>query len=124
MKPEPRMDVERGPARKPGRWRAPACVLPLVALMLTSGCLGPHYEVTRGEMERLVQLPPEERARNIYGVQRFVTSDDPEPAPPWEPPLGEPPPGYVTTVHGHWAPSFYVESYGGPYYTPPATRHP
>jgi hypothetical protein len=108
-------------SRRPSPWRTPWCVLPLVALMV-SGCLGHHYEVSRGELERLVQTPPEERGRNIYAVQRFSTADDPEPASPWETPPGEPPPGYVSTQHGHWVPSFYIDFYGTPYYQPPIYR--
>ncbi|ATB37748.1 hypothetical protein CYFUS_003173 [Cystobacter fuscus] len=106
-------------SRRASPWRSPACVLPLIALMLTSGCLGHHYEVSRGEMERIVQTPPQERGRNIYAVQRFSTAEDPEPAPAWEPPAGEPPPGYVVTHRGHWVPSLYFDFYGSPYYEPP-----
>ncbi|EPX63485.1 hypothetical protein D187_005891 [Cystobacter fuscus DSM 2262] len=111
-------------SRRTSPWRSPACIVPLIALMLTSGCLGHHYEVSRGELERLVQTPPQERGRNIYAVQRFSTAEDPEPAPAWEPPPGEPPPGYGVTHHGHWVPSLYFDFYGTPYYEPPIYRSP
>ncbi len=92
--------------------------------MLTSGCLGHHYDVSRSEAERLVRLDPVERARNIYAVQNTVFADDPEPAMPWEQPDEAPPMGYLITPRGYWVPSYYVHSYGVPYYQPPYRPRP
>jgi hypothetical protein len=86
--------------------------------VLTSGCLGHFYEIPRTELERLVETPPQERGQGVYAVQQFSTAAEPEPAPAWQPPMGEPPPGYSLSVHGHWVPSFYLD-YGMPYYAPP-----
>ncbi|QRN99329.1 hypothetical protein JRI60_10035 [Archangium violaceum] len=92
-------------------------LITLVAV-LTSGCLGHHYEVSRTELERLVETPPQERGQGVYAVQQFTTAAEPEPAPVWEEPVGAPPPGYSLGLHGHWVPSFYLD-YGAPYYEPP-----
>lgn len=92
--------------------------------MLTSGCLGHFYEIPRTELERLAQTPPEQRAQSIYAVQQFTTADEPEPAPPWAPMTGEPPPpGYYLDLRGYWVPDFYVQ-YGAPYYEPPPYQPP
>ncbi|MFY0566611.1 hypothetical protein ACN28E_22620 [Archangium lansingense] len=92
--------------------------------VLTSGCLGHHYDVSRGELERLAQQPPQTRGQNIYAVQQFTTDSEPEPATPWYPPEGAPPPGYTMGLHGHyWVPDFYIE-YGRPYYEPPVYTRP
>lgn len=105
--------------------RAPRRALRLPALaalvgMLTSGCLGHYYEVSRPEMERLVQTPPEQRGQNVYALQQFSTADEPEPLPAWPTPEGEPPPGYTTGVYSsYWIPNFYV-GYGEPAYHAPA----
>lgn len=91
--------------------------------MLTSGCLGHFYAVPRTELERLAQTPPEQRGQAIYAVQEFSTADEPEPAPPWAPVSGQPPPGYSFDVRGYWVPDFYVQ-YGAPYYEPPPYQSP
>ncbi len=97
-------------------------LIPLVAV-LTSGCLGHHYEISRTELERLAHEPPEARGQNVYAVQQFSTSSEPEPAPGWYQPMGEPPPGYIVGLHGHWVPSTYVD-FGVPYYQPPVYSQP
>lgn len=93
----------------------------LLVAVLSSGCLGHHYEISRTELERLVQTPPEQRGRDVYAVQQFSTAAEPEPAPDWSYPLGEPLPDYSLNVNGHWVPSFYLE-YGEPTYAAPV-RH-
>ncbi|WP_434381041.1 hypothetical protein [Melittangium boletus] len=106
--------------------RTPCRGVTWVALlaMMTSGCLGHLYEVPRSEMERIVRTSPQERGRQVYAIQQFITATDPEPAPAWAPPLESPPVGYLVTDHGHWVPSFYLESYGAPYYQPPPYSRP
>lgn len=101
------------------RLRLPALVA--LTAMLTSGCLGHYYEVSRPELERLVRTPPQERGQNVYAVQQFSTAPEPKPAPPWPVPEGAPPPGYSVGVYGDsWIPDFYM-GYGEPYYrAPPA----
>ncbi|HEX5753944.1 MAG TPA: hypothetical protein VFZ09_47610 [Archangium sp.] len=90
----------------------------LVAV-LTSGCLGHYYEVSRTELERLAREPPETRGQNVYAVQQFTTDAEPEPAGPWYPPQeGPPPSGYSMGLHGYWVPDFYID-FGAPYYDPP-----
>jgi hypothetical protein len=96
--------------------------LTLLIAVLTSGCLSHFYEIPRTELERLAQTPPEQRGQDVYAVQQFSTDSEPEPAPDWSYPPGEPPPGYSLTVHGHWVPSFYAE-YGAPTYEPPPAYH-
>jgi len=110
--------MEHNTRSAPGGTSRAVALLCLVTMM-TSGCLGHLYEIPRSEMERLVSTPPQERGREVYAIQQFSTTSDPEPAIAWEPPPGPPPPGYLTTHHGHWVPSFYVETYGLPYYEPP-----
>jgi hypothetical protein len=95
---------------------------PLIAV-LTSGCLGHLYEIPRTEMERLVRESPQARGQNVYAVQQFSTASEPEPAPAWKPPMGEPPPGYSLGLHGHWVPSFYLD-YGTPHDEPPVHARP
>jgi hypothetical protein len=90
--------------------------------VLASGCLGHLYEVPRAELERLVQEPPPQRGERIHAVQQFSTASEPERAPPWEPALGVPPPGYSLSVHGHWVPNVYLH-YGAPSYVPPRHYH-
>jgi hypothetical protein len=97
--------------------------LTLFIAVLTSGCLGHLYEIPRPELERLARTSPEQRGRDVYAVQQFSIAEEPEPAPVFSYPVGEPPPGYSTTVYGHWVPSFYVE-YGEPAYQPPPAAHP
>lgn len=93
--------------------------LTTLVAVLTSGCLGHHYEVSRSELERLAHAPPEGRGQNVYAVQQFSTASEPEPAGPWYPPQeGPPPPGYSMGLHGYWIPDFYL-GYGTPYYEPP-----
>lgn len=93
----------------------------LLAAMLTSGCLGHVYEIPRPELERLVQTPPAERGQSVFAVQQFTTAPEPDEAPPWPEPVGEPPAGYACTVDGYWVPSFYLH-YGAPD-EPPRQRH-
>lgn len=97
----------------------------LTALLavLASGCLGHLYEIPRTELERLVQVSPEERAHSVYAVQQFITDRDPAPAPDWQAPEGEPPPGYIMGIHGHWVPVYYVD-YGPPVLVPRAPVAP
>jgi hypothetical protein len=97
----------------------------LTALLavLGSGCLGHLYEVPRSELERLVQVPPEERGHSVYAVQQFSTADEPAPAPAWQAPEGEPPPGYSMGFYGHWVPTYYVD-YGAPICVPRAPVAP
>lgn len=94
----------------------------LMVALTSSGCLGHLYEIPRPELERLARTAPEQRGRDVYAVQQFSIAEEPEPAPPFSYPEGEPPSGYSTTVHGHWVPSFYVE-YGVPTYEPPLAVH-
>ncbi|MCY1079195.1 hypothetical protein [Archangium lansingense] len=92
--------------------------------VLTSGCLGHHYDVSRGELERLAQQPPQTRGQNIYAVQQFTTDSEPEATGPWYPPQeGAPPPGYSMGLHGYWVPDFYID-FGAPYYDPPVYTRP
>lgn len=87
--------------------------------VVASGCLGHLYEVPRSELERLVQVSPEERSHSVYAVQQFSTASEPEPASAWEAPRGEPPPGYSTSIHGFWVPTYYID-YGPPVRVPRA----
>ncbi len=90
-------------------------LLPLIAMM-TSGCLGHFYEVPRAELQRLARTPPQQRGQDVFAVQQFATADEPDPAPPWPVPEGEPPDGYAMHTYGHyWVPNFYLD-YGSPYY--------
>ena len=94
--------IPPAPAR---RLRLPALVT--LTGMLTSGCLGHYYELSRPELERLVRPPPQERGQGIYGLQQFSTAPEPEPAPPWPAPEGMPPEGYQPEVtSGYWIPNF------------------
>lgn len=101
--------------------------LPLTAsiliALLTSGCPGHQFEVSRSELERLVRLPPEQRAQNIYSVQQFSTASEPTRAEPWMPPEGAPPPGYVVgpwrSYGYYWVPDYYLD-WGAPTYRPPS----
>jgi opacity protein-like surface antigen len=101
-----------------GSRSGPSSLLTLTTLvaMLTSGCLGHHYEVPRTELERLVRTPPEQRGQNIHAVQQFTTATEPQPAEPWHPPEGPPPPGFVRGPDGiFWVPDIYLD-WGMPTY--------
>ncbi|ATB27016.1 hypothetical protein [Melittangium boletus] len=115
--------MERNTRSAPGGFSRAVTLLCLLTMM-TSGCLGHLYEIPRSEMERLVRTPAQERGREVYAIQQFSTTSDPEPAIAWEPPPGSPPPGYLVTHQGHWVPSFYVDTYGLPYYEPPVYQRP
>ncbi|MGZ3456987.1 MAG: hypothetical protein ACXU86_00620 [Archangium sp.] len=105
-------------------WQAPRLhALTTLLALLTSGCLGHLYEVPRSELERLAQTPPEQRGQQVYAVQQFSTASEPEPAPAWPPPDGEPPPGYSMSGDGYWVPNVYIH-YGAPTYQPPAPVDP
>jgi len=98
--------------------------LTTLVAVLTSGCLGHHYEISRPELERLVNESPQTRGQHVYAVQQFSTEAEPQPAAPWYPPPGEPPPpGYSVGLHGYWVPDFYID-FGTPYYQPPVYTRP
>ena len=101
MRPKP-----QGSRHRP----SPLLTLMTLVALLTSGCLGHQYEISRTELERLVRTPPEERGQAIHAVQQFSTASEPTPAEPWAPPEGMPPPGYGPGLHGHfWIPNIYLE---------------
>lgn len=97
-------------------------VVTALAAALASGCLGHFYEIPRSELERLVRTPPQERGQRIHAVQQFSTEPEPEPAPAWYPPAGQPPQGYSYGVSGYWVPSVYLD-YGSPVYEPPPVSY-
>lgn len=95
------------------------------AACLQSACLSTSYEIPRGEVDRLVQLPPEARGQNIRAVQRFSLSRDLTPAQQWGPagnPDGSVPPVVGAPITGGaplysgYSPNYY--GYGSPYYGP------
>ncbi len=62
----------------------------LIALTALSGCLASSYVIPQREIDRLLTLQPNQRARSVHVVQRFITADTPPPAPPL--PLAKRPP--------------------------------
>ena len=64
----------------PSDYRLPIAVVCALSLALT-GCLGGTYHVSQDELTRLANTPVEQRSEGVRVVQRFVTADDPEPAP-------------------------------------------
>src|SRR5262245_605710 len=56
------------------------------AALLAAGCLSHEYRISRPELERLAQLPPEARGQRVRVVQllgeRRADAVPPEPAPP------------------------------------------
>lgn len=100
---------------------SPLLTLTPLAALLTSGCLGLQYEIPHSELERLVRLPPEQRAQDIQAVQQFSTAKEPLPAEPWEQPEGMPPVGYGVSADTYlWLPDLYL-GWGTPTFTPRAS---
>jgi hypothetical protein len=54
-------------------------------LLLLPGCLANSYEIPRDELQRLVEVPPENRGQVVHAVQRFSTATEPPRAPSWAP---------------------------------------
>ncbi|MBM4342643.1 MAG: hypothetical protein FJ100_04620 [Deltaproteobacteria bacterium] len=97
----------------------------LIPALVSSACLSTSYEVPRDEVERLVQLPVDQRGKAIRAVQRFSVARDLTPAPAWGQPggvAGEGPPVVAAPVtagapcYTGWYPDYY--GWGNPYYGP------
>lgn len=98
----------------------------VIPALVSSACLSTSYEVPRDEVDRLVQLQPDQRGKAIRAVQRFSTSRDLTPAPAWGQPGGiageAGPPVVAAPVSGAspcytgWYPDYY--GWGNPYYGP------
>lgn len=107
------------------RLRLGAVALLVIPALLLNACLSTSYEVPRDEVERLVQLPAEQRGKAIRAVQRFSISRDLTPAPAWGQPAGVAGagPGVVAApvtgaspYYTGWYPNYY--GWGHPYYGP------
>lgn len=106
----------------------------LLLLLTLPACLANRFEIQRPELERLMQVPPQERGQAVRAVQQFLTSEEPPPAPAWSPadatPTQNADAGYYSDSYsgGSAAPIFFwytvpvpYASYGPRAYAPAAT---
>ncbi len=88
---------------------------PIAALLLAvalQGCLAKSYEIPTDELQRLVDVPPQERGQVVRAVQRLGTATEPPPAPSWAPQPQDVPPGGALgggdTVYAPYQPQGHV----------------
>jgi hypothetical protein len=94
--------------------RLPAAVTLAAFCIASSGCLSHEYRVSRSELQRLAEMPPEARGAHVRVVQKLgarrAAAVDPSAPPAWSSPSPEalPPPDQVVIVddgyddgHGH-----------------------
>ncbi len=106
--------------------RSGAVAVVALAGLLQSACLSPTFTVSHDEIERLSKVDRSERGKHVRSVQRFSTSADVPPAPPFDPgpqaEAGDAPPAPVPVPVGvpvtpHY--SYYGGyGWGDPFYTP------
>ncbi len=91
-----------------------------LALLLTlPGCLAKSYEIPTEELQRLVDLPPQERGQAVRAVQRLSTAQEPPRAPSWAPqPQDFPPAGPTGPGDAVYAP-YSPEPHVGYFYILP-----
>lgn len=96
-----------------------ACSLLLLALWLP-GCLAKSYEIPNDELQRLVDVPPQERGIAVRAVQRLGTATEPERAPSWAPRPEDFPAGVTPTDAGETVyTSHYHHGHVGYFYVMP-----
>src|SRR5688572_14326929 len=78
----------------------------LAGTMLSAGCLSTAHRVPRAELQRLAQLPPEQRGQRVRVTQAWAGDEGPPPAPHVDN-------STVVVVHSHDHGGHYGGSSGG-----------